>query len=224
MAKEQEILQTIIVSYDWQEVLEHLVREANLDPWDIDIVKLADLFLDYLRKLRSFDFRIPARFILIAAILLRMKCEIVRLVEEKPREVKRLDIEAPLLKPPVRRIPKRRVTLAELTRALQKALEFEERKRQRRLRLRQAVEMLISYEEDIEKRVGLLYEEIRKKGAEKFSDLLIDFTAEEIVAKFVPLLHLVHRSLIWCSQPEPFGEIYISLAPVEERISGKPLL
>ncbi len=215
MAKEREILQTIIVSYDWEEVLEYLVREAQLDPWDIDIVRLADLFLDYLRRLRSFDFRIPARFILIAAILLRMKCEVIRLVEEKPKRIERIDIEAPLLQPPVKRVPKRRVTLAELTRALQKALEFQERKRQRRLRLRRAVELLITYEEDIELRMEKLLQEIKTKHITRFSQLLTELRAEEIVRKFLPLLHLVHCSKLWCYQLEPFGEIFISLEPLE---------
>jgi len=215
MAKEQEILQTIIVSYDWEEVLEYLVREAQLDPWDVDIVKLADLFLDYLRRLRSFDFRIPARFILIAAILLRMKCEIIRLVEERPKRIERIDIEAPLLQPPIKRVPKRRVTLAELTKALQKALEFQERKRQRRLQLRRAVELLITYEEDIEVRIEKLLEEIKRKNVTRFSELLSKFEAEEIVGKFIPLLYLVHRSKLWCYQLEPFGEIFISMRPLE---------
>jgi len=215
MAKEQEILQTIIVSYDWEEVLEYLVREAQLDPWDIDIVRLADLFLDYLRRLRSFDFRIPARFILIAAILLRMKCEVIRLVEERPKRMERIDIEAPLLELPIERIPKRRVTLAELTRALQKALEFQERKRQRKLQLRRAVELLISYEEDIELRMERLLQEIKTKNVTRFSQLISGLEAEEVVSRFIPLLHLVHNSKLWCYQLEPFGEIFISLKPIE---------
>jgi segregation and condensation protein A len=218
MAKEQEILQTIVISYDWNEVIIKLVEEANLDPWDIDITKLADLFLQYLYTLHKFDFRIPARFILIAAILLRMKCEIVKLKEEKEKKVEKIDINVPLLQPPVTRIPKRRVTLNELVNALQKAIEFQERKRQRKLAVRRAVEALIVEEEDIETRMKKLYEIIKNDNISKFSELLTTGEREEIVSKFTPLLHLVHNELIKCEQPEAFGEIFIYLLSNEFNI------
>ena len=212
MVREEEILQTIVISYDWEEVLTRLVEEANLDPWDIDIVKLTDLFLNYLKTLRSFDFRIPARFILIAAILLRMKCEIIKLRKEVARKLERIDIDVPILEPPATRIPKRRVTLAELTEALRKAIEFQERKIKRRLALRSAVEALIDTSvEDIEERIKLVYELIKSKGIDKFSKLVDRWERSEIVRKFLPLLHLVNRELIACEQPEEFGEIFIRL-------------
>jgi len=211
MVKEQEILQTIVISYDWNEVIVKLVEEANLDPWDIDITKLTELFLDYLQTLRRFDFRIPARFILIAAILLRMKCEVVKLKEEKEKKAEKIDIDVPLLQPPVTRIPKRRVTLNELVAALQKAIEFQERKRQRKLAMRKAVEALITKEEDIETRMKKLHETIKRERVSKFSQLLSAWEREEIVSKFTPLLYLINNELIKCEQPEAFGEIFIYL-------------
>ena len=69
---ENQVIQTIIIGTDWQEVLTTLVAEEGMDPMSVDIIKLAEAFTRYMSHLQKFDFRVPARFILVAAILLRM--------------------------------------------------------------------------------------------------------------------------------------------------------
>lgn len=212
---ENKVIQTIILGSDWQEVLTTLVAEEGMDPLSVDLIKLADAFRVYLEKLKTFDFRIPARFILVAAILLRMKAELM-LDEEEEKEFKTvhvepLNIDVPQLLPPITRKPTRKVTLNELVTALNKAFEFQEKKEDKKLRMRRAIERLIEPEEDIEVRIKQIYEEIVQSKTIKFSQLVPSWKKMEIVQTFLPLLHLATRDMVVCEQEEMFKEIYIRL-------------
>ena len=220
---ESRLIRTIILGSDWQEVLENIVIEDGMNPQDINIIKLADVFTVYLQELKTFDFRIPARFILIAAILLRMKCELMLEEEEEKARmeaVKMPDINLeniPELTAPLVRKPIRKVTLDELIRSLNKAFEFKERKEGKELRMRHAVEGLIEQEEDIELRITRVYEKIFKNNEIKFSDLVHPWKRKEIVRVFVPLLHLETRGKVICEQEEFFKDIVIRIIPESEQ-------
>lgn len=217
---EQDMINNIVISSDWEEVINNIIVEERLDPWNIDIVKLTDAFVAYLNRLKVFDFRIPARFILIAAILLRMKCELLSMKEEVPDNIEGehippFDINSfPILEPPVGRTPTRPVMLNELVSALEKAFEFRERKETKRLRMRRAVEGLIEPEEDMESRVNRIYGRIvedAKSGDTTFSRLVGEWNRKRIIDVLLPLLHLSNRGSVTCEQPEMFSEIYIKL-------------
>lgn len=210
---ERKIIKTIVVSSDWEEVIMNIIEEEGLDPWDIDIVRLVDAFFHYLRTIREFDFRIPARFILVAAILLRMKCEFTKAQpREKEEKLPNIDPNVPLLEMPIVRRPRKRITVAELVTALKKVMEFEERKRTRKLAVRKAVENLIAEEvEDIKERMKEVFAEIKEKNISTFSQLVGEWNRENITKKFIPLLHLSTEGYVSCDQPELFGEIYIKL-------------
>lgn len=212
---ENKLIRTIVLGSDWQEVLANLVVEEGMDPLLIDIVKLAESFMIYLGRLKEFDFRIPARFILIAAILLRMKCELLLEEEIKKEKIEGesippIDIEVPILIPPVLRKPTRKVTLDELITALNKAFAFKEKKETKRLRIRRAAEQLIEPAEDIELKIKEIFNEILG-GKRKFSDIVPIWRRKDIIETFMPLLYLTHRGKISCEQEEFFKEIYINL-------------
>ncbi len=221
---ESLVIQTIIVGTDWQDVLTTLVAEEGMDPMSVDIIKLASAFARYLEQMKKFDFRVPARFILVAAILLRMKAELL-LDEEEQKALRTSDVtplnieDVPTLLPPITRKPTRRVTLDELVLALNKAFEFQERKEGKQLRMRRAVERLIEKEEDIEIRIKNVYDDIAKVREAKFSNLVVSWKREEIVRVFLPVLHLMQRDLITADQEEMFKEIYIKIKekPIEEK-------
>lgn len=211
---EGQLMKTIVVSSDWEEVLQHIIEEENINPRDIDIILLVDAFMKYLINLQKFDFHIPARFILIAAILLRLKCESLEIKQPRLREEKipEIQTDVPLLDMPIMRVPKRRVTLTDLIGAMSKAIEFEERKKERKIRIRHAVENLIPVDyEDIEVRIKNVFDEICEKHIGKFTELTGKWDRKEIVYKFIPLLHLSNNGKIHCEQNELFGEIFISL-------------
>ena len=106
-------------------------REGDIDPWDIDIARTTEKFLQYIDSLEKRDLRIPARTLLYASILLRMKSDSMegQREEEEPEpemeEIEELEEEEEkedtLPRPPVRRHTKRPVTLEELISELKKA-------------------------------------------------------------------------------------------------------
>jgi segregation and condensation protein A len=210
---ESQLIKTIVMAADWQEVVETIVVEEGLDPLNIDITKLVDAFMGYLQKIEGFDFRIPARFILIASILLGMKCELL-LEKEEEKELKNIDIpklnlEAPLLIPPLLRKPTKKVTLIDLINALNKTMEIKRRKESVFITKRPEIEIIEP--EDIEERIEETYEIIKNTGMIRFSDLVPTWKRKEIIDTLMPLLHLAQRGLVICEQEEIFKDIYIKL-------------
>lgn len=213
---EAKVIQTIVLGSDWKEVITNLVVEEDMDPLSVDLIKLVDAFTTYLQRLKEFDFRTPARFILVAAILLRMKCELLLEEEEKKRieaeKVPPLNIEdVPVLSPPIIRRPTRKVTLSELINALNKAMVFKEKKEEKKIIMHRAVERLIEPEEDIELKIKKIYNKIVKKFSINFSDLVPVWKRKDIVNVFLPLLYLETRDMIICTQEDMFKDIHIQI-------------
>jgi len=58
-------------------LLVEMARRGEIDPWNIDVVEVADRFLEELERAKKLDLRISGRVLLYAAILVRMKAEIL---------------------------------------------------------------------------------------------------------------------------------------------------
>jgi len=224
MLTDQQLINLMVSEPSWEDVIIKIVAEEQIDPWSIDIIKLANAFLDYLQKVEQLDLRIPARFILIAAILLRMKSDILTEREEKifiPEAEKEADetlrilASLPPLQPPLKRIPLRNVTLDELLSALRKAYEVQERRTERKLRIRRAVEIAVppAEVEDITERINKLLNQINSALVEvdniEFSRLVKRWGRKEIVEALLPLLHLSQDGKINLLQEELFKEIFV---------------
>lgn len=123
---------------DWESLFRSLA--ADLDPWAFDLVELVGRFRSYVAA-RDVEFAVPGRMVLASSVLLRMKSDWVRdggpppTVEEAAEELAaELAAEeapvyiAPELRLPVRRIPRGRVTVGDLGRALRAALAAERRR------------------------------------------------------------------------------------------------
>lgn len=210
------------------EILMNLAKNGDINPWDIDIVNVTDMFLERIEQMQMTDLRISGRTLLYASILLRMKSTgIVQEEEEEgdldmfEDELDFYDVEEyPVPNLPIRRRATRPVTLQELIMELQKAEKVETRRKDRRVRHRleerSAVTtddvLGIAHEEDILGRVKSLAERLRKDLAEKefvlLSDLLGDNRSENIMT-YVSLLFLATDKKIWLAQKELFGELYV---------------
>jgi len=214
----ESIIRTIVLGADWEEALTAIVVEQGLDPLNLDITKLTDAFMLYLNRLKSFDFRIPARFILIAAILLNMKCEALLQKEEEKLDklaaeaAAHLNLDSPLLIPPVSRQAARPVSLTDLISALNKAFEIK-RKKEPLLAVhgKHVPIELPKRAIDVEHKIKEIYSRIRRKGIIKFSDLVPVWRRTEIISSFMPLLYLANRGKVACEQKEMFKEITIRL-------------
>lgn len=60
---------------DGVELLVQLTRNGEIDPWNIDIVKVADQYLQAVAELKASDLKITGKTLLYLAILLRMKSD-----------------------------------------------------------------------------------------------------------------------------------------------------
>ncbi|MBN1923840.1 MAG: segregation/condensation protein A [Nanoarchaeota archaeon] len=67
----------LILSKDltWEGLLRDIVKKEDINPWDIDINFLSDKYQEALKTLTNIDFRLSGKFLLAAAILLKMKSD-----------------------------------------------------------------------------------------------------------------------------------------------------
>ncbi len=207
------------------EILVNLAKNGEIDPWNIDIVKLTDKFLKHVEELEKMDLRVSGRTLLYAAILLRMKSNALVEVEEPPGEI--MDYESdnfeisdyPIPAMPLRRSSNRPVTLEELLSELKKAEVIEKRRldrvknktEERRTTIEEVLS--IAHEEDIESRVGkmrnLLNELFEKQKYIKFSDISSPLDRTGMVMAYLAILFLATKKEIWLEQEELFGELFI---------------
>lgn len=226
MLDEKKILEFITSEYSWEQIIYEIIAWEGLNPWDLDISKLANGFIKYLQTLKELDFRIPAKYIMVAAVLLKMKSDYLRSFKEQvtgqaEQEIQEaLEIEegeepfeiSPITIPP-RREPVRGIVVSELVNALKKVLNSHERKVRRQERLRKDIDVS---GDNINERIRMLYEKINsllsriRKREIEFSRLVGKWNREEIVDNFVPLIHLEHQKKVQARQEKVFEEIWVS--------------
>ncbi len=219
----------------WQEIIYDLINTEQLNPWDINIMILADGYLDKIKELEEADFFVSSKVLLAASLLLRIKSEILLnkylksideilfgKKEEKRSVLERieLDEEIPELIPksPLPRF--RKVTLKELMESLNKAINTENRRIKKEITNKNAfMESSFSLpkkkfsikdkiREVYSRLAGHLDSDERKKVA------LTEFTGgnkDEKIISFSPLLHLEAQKKVWLEQGGHFEEIYIWL-------------
>lgn len=207
------------------DLLVDLVISDELDPWDIDIVDIANRFLEEVRQMAKINLRLSGKTLLAASILLRMKSENIMPEEEEEEEeiiwpdafyaeVEEIKEEILPISAPVRRRAERKTTLFELIEALQRALSEEMIRKNFPRNGKQRTKLVIQVdEEDIKEKIAKVYAKIKKLAdiAEvvKFSELISN--REEIVEVFLALLYLDSQMKITIWQKELFGEIFITL-------------
>jgi len=225
MSEEDNILKMVLDNESWEEVLYHIVSIENIDPWNVDLIKLTDGFIKFIENSKQLDFRIPAKIIFVAAILLKLKSEYLSIFEEQSSVEEALSKEKPIeelgidpsrisLGIPIKRIPKRQVTLNELVVALKKALEVRERKVERVQTIRSRLKRELQMEDDITKRIEevmkKIEDRIKKEGdTMTFREIVGKWEASEIVDNFLPLLHLEKNEKITTEQESLFKDILI---------------
>ena len=236
----QEQIQDLLFSreIDWHEIILDLINTEQLDPWDIDISILTDKFLEKIEKLEEADFFVSSKVLLAAALLLRIKSEIllnkyIKSIDEilfgkeekKKYELERieLDEEIPDLIPrsPIPRF--RKVTIQELMESLNKAITTENRRIKKEIvkknALRETEISLPKRRFSIKDKIKEIYDRIfshlgeKEKKKVSFTDL-IGTDREERIISFGPLLHLETQNKLWLEQEAHFEEIYVWLKHV----------
>ena len=243
----QEDLYNLLVQKDeitWQTIINDLIKSEQLDPWDVDLSKLTNKYLETLKSLQEANFLISGKVILAAALLLKIKSD--KLVDEDISEfdamlypkdeqlsLDELYDDAPIrekinpkltIKTPQAR--KRKVNLYDLMNALQKALEVNQRRILRRENDAIVNVKLPEKKIDISALIKEVYSKIMgyftlNKGQLTFHVLVNSDKKEDKIFTFIPLLHLDHQNEIELEQKEHFGDIYIHLLSKEKELSLK---
>ena len=223
------------------EILVDLAARGEIDPWEIDVVNVADKFLERLERMKKLDLRLSARTLLYASILLRMKSEALFMDVEENNEGKGPEegIDHPeedpgdlaedeysgapetvKIYPKLRRWRRRPITLNDLITELRKAekVEINRRRRvERKVKENDAMKKIIldlPHEEEIEEKISRLrnrLKEMSKNGLILFSDLTAGMSVREVVDTYIPLLFLAAKREVWLRQDDLFGELYITL-------------
>ncbi len=219
-------IEKIVEKPTWKQILLELIEQNRIDPWDVDIILIADSFMKRVREMKQLDLTIQANVILAAAILLKYKSEYLRyLTMEEQTLVTDYPAETPLpgeveeipqLTLVSRIPPKRQITLDELIGEMERVMKYdsEERKRIPRGSVTETMDFMIA-EWDVEKRINDVLERIRantdETGWSLFSSLIKGGDNLEIVRTLVSVLHLTQNGAIDVKQERIFGEILIYL-------------
>jgi len=218
----------LIEQPDWKVILLDLVKMERMDPWNIDMVELADKYLQRINELGGKDLRLPANAILASAILLRFKAKFLKLssLEEEDgaglseEDRKFLEQFIPDLKS-VRKIREGKISLDMLVDNIEIMLEKSRKKESSHVLERiEAPEFMIPFaEENIDEKLDEVYAEVKAKadshGLVTFSHLVENKNSMEVVDTFIPLLFLSNQGKVNIWQDEFFGEIYIGLLEEE---------
>lgn len=245
----QDQIQNLLFSREigWQEIIYDLINTEQLDPWDVNITILTDKYLQKIEELEETDFFISSKVLLAAALLLRIKSEIllnkyIKSIDEVlfgKKEQKKyfmekieLEEEIPTLIPrsPIPRFKK--VTLKELMESLNKAITTENRRIKKEIintnALRESAISLPRRNFSIKNKIRDIYETLLKHFKEDEARRKISYTnfvgdnKEEKIISFSPLLYLENQKKIWLEQQEHFGEIYIWMKQTYIKDNGDP--
>jgi segregation and condensation protein A len=232
----------------WQDIIYDLINTEQLDPWNVNLIILTEKYLERIEQLEEEDFFISSQVLLAAALLLRIKSEILlnkhlksiddilfnRVQDSKKYEYERieLDEEIPGLVPrsPMPRF--KRVTLQELMESLNKAIITENRRIKKEIVNKNAIrESSISLPKrtiNIRDRIKEIFDMLTGHFRENQDQTKIAYSIfvgldkEKRIEYFAPLLHLENQKKIWLEQKEHFKEIDIWMKKTYFKHYGDP--
>jgi segregation and condensation protein A len=233
----------------WQDIIHDLINTEQLDPWNVDLVILTGRYLEKVQELEEADFFVSSKVLLAAALLLRIKSEILlnkhiksiddilfnRSNDEKKYSYERieLDDDIPELVPrsPMPRF--KRVTLQELMESLNKAIITENRRIKKEIVNNNALrESSISLPKGTTISIKDKIKEIFDRLSGHFQEnedhtnvgynLFVGMSKEKRIEYFAPLLHLENQKKVWLAQEDHFTEINIWMKKTYFQHHGDP--
>lgn len=180
--QELEIYEHIKEGEFWKDTLYEIL--STMDPWNIDIIKLAKEYAAKIEGLKALNFKIPANALIVCAVLLRMKADVLIIEENKEEDyadmemnedayyntepestssADKLNLDNISLIP--RRILKRKISADELMNAINEALKTEkskvnERNERKVKKIIKKPVIEITPSEDIRKNIDEIYKKI----------------------------------------------------------------
>ncbi len=230
--------------FSWQTMIYELIRTEKMDPWDVDVSLLSKKFMTIIKKLKNMDFRITGKMVLAAAILLKIKSnklmtedlasfdelihstngddEYLDIDGDCGEELIKIDYKAmrdqlPTLIPRVPQPRKRKVSIFDIVKALEQALDVQSRRTLRQMTLIEKERELPRVEhKEITALIKDVYDQLMSICAKKrtkilFEELLADGSKDSKIYTFIPVLHLTNQRKIDLNQETHFGPIEIEI-------------
>ena len=220
----------------WQSIIYDLIKKEELDPWNINISTLASKYRERISELKQHNFFISGKVLLASALLLRIKShkfltehipnfdsvlyppeetELSELLEEEPNFYKDQKIPELMIKTPAER--KRKISLKELMKALEQALDIDYRRevKKRDYAVFRNVELpknIIDISEVIKNIYNKILGFFKRNEDVTFSKLIPGEKKEDKLYTFLPLIFLETEGKIQLEQEIPFGEIKIKIS------------
>ena len=185
-----------------------LIEEGKLDPWKVDIVELANLYIEELRRRETLDLRVPARAVVAASFLLRKKVEVLfPKPERKPRQRKdyTLDEIVQMFEEESQEVEQNLTDNLEKVRKLFKRKGGSSGKRKRRSKV---IPLHISRFEDVLKE---MWEFFKNMDVGKRIEFFTFLDRVNFVPQFMALMHLYYEGKIELYQEKPFGDIIVEV-------------
>ncbi|MFH0922547.1 MAG: segregation/condensation protein A [Candidatus Micrarchaeota archaeon] len=207
----------VIQQPTWREFLTDLIAREKMDPWDVDLVQVADAYLVEVRKMQALDLRIPANVILASALLLRFKADAITfedVTEEAVEERVLFSEELPELVLRPTRPRSRHVTLEELVKAVESVMR-DGRKVMRVSSQPIAINIELPQRSMGERMLdvyGRVLQMQDSEGVVLFSQL-VSQDYSQVAFMLLPILHLAQDERILAWQDEVFGDIFIRVIP-----------
>lgn len=218
----------------WQSLIYDLVKSEQMNPWDIDISLLTRKYLETIKHLKEANFFISGKVALASAILLKIKSnklvtedianfDSILYRDDEPIEefddyppINYKDFQKPMLTIKTPQPRKRKVSINDLINALQKALEVDKRRTLRNIAYAPPEMKIPEKKIDIALLIKDVYNKIvsfitTRKETLTFSKLTENYSKNDKIYTFIPLLHLDNQEKVYMTQEKPFDEIKITI-------------
>ena len=214
-------LMDLIDQPEWKSILVDLVKTNKMDPWDIDVSKLTEKYLEKINQLESTSLRVPANAILACAILVKTKSKYLKLssVEEEDEKEELSEEQRELFLEEIpdlmasRSMREGKISLDELVESIEGLIT---QTTPTKKNARNIPRMELNFDTtSIEDKLDEVFESIKSKvdteGIVLFDDLVKDQENESLINIFLPVLFLMNSGKILAYQEEFFGRIFVKL-------------
>ncbi|NPA41334.1 MAG: segregation/condensation protein A [Aquificae bacterium] len=185
-----------------------LIEEGKLDPWKVDIVELANLYIEELRRRETLDLRVPARAVVAASFLLRKKVEVIfPKPERKPRQRRDYTLEeiVEMFEEESKEVEE---NLADNLEKVRKVFKRRSNGKGSRRRKGKVIPLHISKFEDVLKE---MWEFFKSMDVGKRIEFFTFLDRVNFVPQFMALMYLYYEGKIDLHQEEPFGDIMVEV-------------
>jgi segregation and condensation protein A len=189
-----------------------LIREGKLDPWNVDIVQLANLYVEEIKRREILDLRVPARAILAASFLLRKKVEVLFPKPERRVNRKKGFTLQELVDMFEQEGEEIKEEIAQNLDKLQKVVRSR-RKGYRRKSKGRKIPLHISRFEDVLESMWEFFKGLEVGRRLEFINFL---DKKNFVPQFMALMYLYFEGKIELYQEKPYGDLLIEILEVKD--------